>query len=87
MSRNKRLSHTSPKREQILKEISEIKGKIKFPDYNPPPKSISEMTEKERKTMRNINNKIRKKKWEEKIKGKNGFIGWEYKDRFSYRKT
>lgn len=83
MKKTGRRSHISPKKEAIKKEISEINNKIKFPDYKPIPKKKSEMSNKERQMLNAL-----KLKENSRIRDKNTkFSGWEYKDRFSYRKS
>lgn len=75
------------KKEHLMKKKSEVERVkeegIKFPSYNPLPKKKEELTKKERKAAQ----MLRYKEYERKRTPNKVFIGWEYKDRYSYRKN
>lgn len=57
-------------------------AQISFPEHNPLPKRKEELTKKQKKVAGLL-------KYKEKMRTavpKKRFVGWEYKDRFSYRK-
>lgn len=75
--KNKQILRT----EEQLKEFKE-KG-LTFPSYNPLPQRSTEMT----KGLKKINRKLKKLEKKRNETKTSSFVGWEYKDRFSYRKN
>lgn len=78
--REARLHKMKQKRENDLEEAR--KG-VKFPEYNPPP--TRNLTSKREIGAAKSLKKSEKKRNETKMS--NRFTGWEYKDRYSYKKT
>ena len=77
------LPNTHP-RQKILNELKRIKEEgVQFPEHNPPPKRKAEMKKSEKKT----HNSLRYKEWLRKRTKHKTFVGWEYADRYAYRKT
>jgi len=71
--------------EKKQNDILELKEKgIEFPSYNPLPKRKEEMSKKEKHALRMLESKERLRK---SSKTARAFTGWEYKDRYSHRKT
>lgn len=69
-----------------LNELEELKQKgIQFPDYNPPPERKKDLSGKLRH-LANIIDQKTKARNRTKESRKTSFVGWEYKDRFSYKK-
>lgn len=56
--------------------------KIEFPDYNPLPIRKKNLVGKQKE----IANLLKKKEKERNNSSNKKFTGWEYKDRYSYRK-
>lgn len=70
---------------QLLKklEVEKLREKgIQCPSYNPLPKRKEELTEKEKEILK----QLKKREYFRNNKPKKAFVGWEYKDRFTYRK-
>jgi hypothetical protein len=55
---------------------------IQYPSYNPPPKRREELTKKEKKALE----KLKQKEYLRNTTLDKAFVGWEYKDRYAYRK-
>lgn len=80
--KQKPLPSTHP-RQRILAELQKVKEEgIEFPEH-PAPKRITEMRKDERKTYKLLKEREQKRNTP---KAKT-FTGWEYKDRYSHRKT
>jgi hypothetical protein len=80
--KQKPLPSTHP-RLRIVAELQKIREEgTEFPEH-PSPKRITQMRKDERKT-----HKLLKKKEQKRNTPKTkAFVGWEYKDRYSHRKT
>ncbi len=66
-------------------EVEKVKEKgIEFPSYNPLPKRKNEMSKKEKQAACELKKKERLRKTTKTTKT---FVGWEYKDRYSHRKS
>lgn len=71
-------------RQKILAELNKVKEEgIKFPEHNPLPKRKIEMKKSEKKT----HNLLRYKEWLRTNTKPKNFTGWEYADRYTYRKV
>jgi hypothetical protein len=71
--------------EKKQNEVQQVKEKgFEFPSHNPPPKRKEEMTKGEKRALRMLKSKERLRK---SSKTGKAFTGWEYKDRYSHRKT
>ena len=71
--------------EKKQNDVLKVKEKgFEFPSYNPLPKKKEEMTKKEQQALNRLENKERLRK---SSKTSKAFTGWEYKDRYSHRKT
>lgn len=72
--------------ERLLKKKSETEKLkeegIQFPSHNPVPKREEELTKKEKIAADLLKQKESKRKQERR----KVFVGWEYKDRYSYKK-
>lgn len=75
------------KKDRIQNEILRVKTNgIEFPEYNPPPERRENLTGK-LKHRAHILDQKEKARNRTKESRNTRFVGWEYKDRFSHRKS
>jgi hypothetical protein len=80
---NRREAKLHKMKQKREKELEEAKKGITFPEYNPPPKRKEDMTKLEK----SVKNSMRYQSYlRKRPKSGNSFVGWEYKDRYSYKK-
>ena len=71
-------------RELIQNELARLQQEgLDLPKYNPPPKRIEELSKNQKK----VAIMLKKKEKQRTNTSSKSFIGWEYKDRYSHRKT
>ena len=79
----RKLSSQQQRSEKKKNELIAVREEgIKFPDYNPLPERKENLTKKQKKVAGLL-------KYKEKMRNttpSKPFVGWEYKDRYSYRK-
>jgi hypothetical protein len=81
---NRREARLHKMKQKKEKDLEEAKKGITFPEYNPPPKRKEDMTKSEKsvKSSMKYQSYLRNRP-----KSGRAFVGWEYKDRQSHKKS